>query len=60
MVTRTRTRSGQPRDYVPVRLGNDGHAAVRRIANDHFDGNRSAAVRALLRLGLAAWRAGAR
>jgi hypothetical protein len=55
-----RTRSGAPRAYVPVRLSDDGNAALRRIATDHFEGNRSAALRALLRLGLAAWDRGAR
>lgn len=54
------TRSGAKWDYIPVRLTPDGHAALRRIATDHFDGNRSAALRALLRLGLASWDRGNR
>ncbi len=47
------------RTYVPVRLGG-ALARVEQIARDHHDGNRSAAIRDLLRLGLAAWDRGAR
>ncbi len=46
--------------YVPVRLAPGALGVVERIARDSFDGNRSAALRALLRLGLAAWNRGQR
>lgn len=48
------------RTYVPVRLAPGALTIVDRIAADTFGGNRSAALRALLRLGLAAWDRGAR
>lgn len=48
------------RAYVPVRLSPAGLTAVTGIAAEHFGGNRSAALRTLLRLGLAAWDRGAR
>lgn len=47
------------RTYVPVRLGG-ALTRVEQIARESFDGNRSAALRTLLRLGLAAWDRGAR
>lgn len=48
------------REYVAVRLSADGLRAVDGIAFDHFDGNRSLAIRRLLALGVAAWAAGIR
>jgi hypothetical protein len=50
----------EQRVYFPVRLSAGGLAALTRIANEHFDGNRSAALRTLLRLGLASWDRGNR
>lgn len=47
------------RTYVAVRIGG-ALARVEQIAQDSFDGNRSAALRTLLRLGLTAWERGAR
>jgi hypothetical protein len=49
-----------PRRYVPVRLSPTALAEVDDIAAREHDGNRSAALRLLLRLGFAAYRAGKR
>lgn len=48
------------RAYVPVRLAPAGRDRVQAIADEHHGGNRSAALRDLLRLGLQAWDAGKR
>lgn len=48
------------RAYVPVRLAPGALGIVEAIAREAFDGNRSAAIRTLLRLGLAAWSRGDR
>jgi metal-responsive CopG/Arc/MetJ family transcriptional regulator len=48
------------RKFVAVRLNPAALARVDAIAGEQHDGNRSAAIRDLLRLGLAAWNRGAR
>ena len=47
------------RSYTPVRIGENGLKRADEIAEARFEGNRSAAIRYLLQLGLAAWHAGA-
>lgn len=49
-----------PREMVTFRLAPTALAAVRRVADENHNGNRSDALRALLRLGLDAYRAGKR
>ena len=46
--------------YLPVRINDDGHGRLQAVADAEFEGNRSAALRRLLALGLAAWQAGHR
>lgn len=48
------------RTPVVYRMLDPALAEVDKIAAEHFDGNRSAAIKALLRLGMAAWRRGER
>jgi hypothetical protein len=46
--------------YMPVRMNEDGRSRVEAVAEQEFEGNRSAALRRLLALGLAAWQQGHR
>jgi metal-responsive CopG/Arc/MetJ family transcriptional regulator len=48
------------RTYVPVRLSPSALDEVQQLADREHAGNRSAALRQLLRLGLAAYRSGRR
>ncbi len=48
------------RKLIAVRLSISGLDRLDTVAAEHFNGDRSKALRALLRLGLAAWDKGAR
>jgi hypothetical protein len=45
-------------NYVPVRMNDQGLKLVDHVADEAFEGNRSAAMRRLLALGLDAWAKG--
>lgn len=48
------------RKLIALRIAPDGLRRLDAVAREGFGGNRSAALRTLLRLGLAAWNHGAR